>query len=55
MKIKILNKLFCKHEYQFERNVYGDEINWCNCRSYYRCVKCGKTKRGQYLNYRGEI
>lgn len=53
--MKIFKKLFCKHEYQFERNVYGDEINWCRCRSYYRCAKCGKWKRGNYLNYRGEI
>lgn len=55
MKIKIFKKLFCKHEYQHEYNVYGDEINRCGCRSWYKCTKCGKWKRGQYLNYRGEI
>lgn len=43
--IKILKMLFCKHRYEFVRNLYGDEINYHNGkRNEYRCVKCGVYK-----------
>ena len=33
----------CEHDYEFVRNIYGDEINWCGgYRSEWRCKKCGK-------------
>lgn len=33
----------CKHDYEFVRNIYGDEINSCGgCRSIWKCKKCGK-------------
>jgi len=40
----------CKHEYEFVRNIYGDEINWCGgYRSEWRCKKCGKSEYRRYL------
>ena len=40
--MKWIKRLFCKHEYEFLRNIYGDEINWCGgYRSIWRCKKCG--------------
>ena len=40
----------CKHEYEFVRNIYGDEINWCGgYRSVWRCKKCGKIEYRRYL------
>lgn len=42
--------LFCKHEYEFLRNIYGDEINWCGgYRSIWKCKKCGN------LEYKDEL
>lgn len=33
----------CKHDYEFVRNIYGDEINNCGgYRSIWKCKKCGK-------------
>lgn len=35
----------CEHEYEFVRNIYGDEINWCGgYRSIWKCKKCGKIE-----------
>lgn len=37
-----LKRLFCRHELEFVRNIYGDEIierGWK--RSLWRCQKCG--------------
>jgi len=53
-KIKKM-KLFCKHEYEFVRNIHGDEINWVSpinktYRSIWKCKKCGKLKYSCYLN-----
>lgn len=42
--MKILISLFCKHNYEFIRNIYGDEIIELNARSVYRCSKCRKIK-----------
>lgn len=43
---KFINQIFCKHEYEFVRNIYGDEVifatNWN--RSEWKCKKCGKHK-----------
>lgn len=41
--MKWIKRLFCKHEYEFVRNIYGDEINQLNYkRSECKCKKCGK-------------
>lgn len=43
--LKILKKIFCKHDYKFVRLLYGDEINeHCGKRKEYCCVKCGMYK-----------
>jgi hypothetical protein len=43
--MNILKQLFCKHDYQFIRNIYGDEIIWRGWkRSEWRCSKCGRIK-----------
>lgn len=39
----------CKHEYQWKRNIHGDEINWLSTaheifRSVWKCKECGKTQ-----------
>jgi hypothetical protein len=41
----LIKRLFCKHDYQFVRNIYGDEIitfGWK--RSISKCTKCGNYK-----------
>lgn len=39
----IIRQLFCKHNYHFYRNIYGDEIIYCGYkRSIWKCTKCGK-------------
>ena len=43
--IKWVKRLFCEHEYEFVRNIYGDEINVCEgYRSIWKCKKCGKIE-----------
>jgi ribosomal protein L37AE/L43A len=40
--MSILKRLFCGHNLEFVRNIYGDEIierGWK--RSLWRCSKCG--------------
>ena len=47
----MIKQLFCKHEYKFVRNIYGDEIiasGWK--RSMWRCEKCGKFKGKEELH-----
>ena len=42
-----LKNLFkkCEHDYEFVRNIYGDEINYRNgYRSEWKCKKCGKLQ-----------
>lgn len=39
-----------EHVWAWERNVYGDEINWLNCRSIWVCEKCAKWERRQCLH-----
>ena len=39
---QLFKQLFCKHDYEFVRNIYGDEINYCGgYRSLWKCKKCG--------------
>lgn len=48
--MKFIKRLFCKHEYEFVRNIYGDEINMVNGRrSWWRCKKCGKWTPFEHL------
>lgn len=48
MKIK---QFFCKHNnIEFIRNIYGDEINYVNARSVWKCKYCGKILYSGYLN-----
>jgi hypothetical protein len=43
--MNILKRLFCKHEFEWQHNIYGDEINYCGGkRSIWKCKKCGKTQ-----------
>ena len=43
--MKWIKSLFCEHEYEFVRNIYGDEINACGgYRSIWKCKKCGKIE-----------
>lgn len=40
----------CEHEYEFVRNIYGDEINHCGgYRSLWRCKKCGRLQWREQL------
>ena len=49
--MKWIKRLFCKHEYEFLRNIYGDEINYCGgYRSIWRCKKCGALEYRDKLN-----
>ena len=41
--MNILRQIFCRHELEFVRNIYGDEINLVGGRrSWWRCKKCGR-------------
>ncbi len=55
--MSILKRLFCKHEYEWVRNIYGDEINATGgYRSVWRCAKCGKRVLSHELHdERGEV
>lgn len=42
--------LFCKHEWEFGRNIYGDEIIRAGYRrSWWRCKKCGRYRLDPHL------
>jgi len=48
--MNILKRLFCKHTYNFVRNIYGDEIRYLGWkRSIWKCSKCGKIKYSEHL------
>jgi hypothetical protein len=52
--MKIINRLFCKHDYFWRRNIYGDEINAVNGkRSWVVCSRCGKWKAKDKLEEYG--
>ena len=43
--IYVLKRLFCKHDYHFSHNIYGDEINHHGGnRSWHKCYVCGDWK-----------
>jgi len=47
-----IQKFCCEHDYEFVRNIYGDEINHLGgMRSEWRCIKCGNIQyREEYHN-----
>lgn len=45
-----IKQIFCKHEFKFHRNVYGDEINALGCRSIWVCSKCEDSVRRPHLD-----
>ena len=43
--IWFIASLFCKHEYKFRMNLYGEQIRHYNWnRSMWYCTKCGKMQ-----------
>ena len=47
---KFIKRLFCKHKYEFVRNIHGDEIRYVGWkRSIWKCTKCGKIYYSAYL------
>ena len=43
--MKILKMIFCRHEHEYVRTLYGDKVNAHNGkRKEYCCVKCGMYK-----------
>ena len=45
-----IKKLFCKHEYEFHSNAYGDMIYQGGFhRSNWYCKKCGQWQGRDYL------
>jgi len=44
--IKFIKQLFCKHSWKWKENVYGDPINYLNCRSIWKCEKCNVKTDG---------
>lgn len=48
---QLIKELFCKHEYEFGYNIYGDPIIFEHGfnRSAWFCKKCGKYKGRPYL------
>ncbi len=45
-----LRRLFCKHDYEWASNVYGEEINMMGGkRSWWRCKRCGKYQLRDHL------
>ena len=45
-----IKSLFKRCEYEFVRNIYGDEINHCGgYRSLWRCKKCGRLQWREQL------
>ena len=54
--VNFIKRLCCEHEYEFIRNIHGDEINWCGGhRSIWRCKKCGKRQYRDELNPVGSL
>ena len=39
--LRMVRRLFCRHDLRFVRNIYGDEINLLNGKSLWVCEKCG--------------
>ena len=54
--MKLFKSLFCKHDYKFVRNIYGDEINHRGGkRSLWQCKKCGNLEYRDYLEPVGTL
>lgn len=54
--IYILRRLFyCDHRIKHEENLYGDVITAYDCRSIFRCQKCGKIFRSDYLHHLDKV
>ena len=51
----MFKQLFCKHQYEFIRNVHGDEIYLLNARSIWRCSTCSKILYGALPFDVGEV
>ena len=48
--MSIIKRLLCRHEWEFVRNIYGDEINLAGGRrSWWRCKRCGKRVLNPHL------
>lgn len=48
----VIKALFCSHDFEFVRNIHGDEIierGWK--RSLWKCTKCEDTKTKPELHY----
>ena len=46
-----IKRLFCKHDYQKEHEIYGDKIIHMGYkRSIWICTKCGKEYWSSYLD-----
>ena len=52
---RFFNRLFCKHEWSWVRNVYGDEIYMTGKfkRSWWKCCKCDKWQSREELHTDG--
>lgn len=48
--INFIKKLFCKHTFVLVRDIYGDEINYTNNRSIWKCIHCGKIEYREKLH-----
>lgn len=47
---KFIKQLFCKHNYQWVRNIYGDEIiDTDYYRSIWECPKCSKVQYEEHM------
>jgi hypothetical protein len=52
--MNLLTGIFCRHSYEFVRNLYGDQIiEWGYKRSVWRCNKCGKLRGHDKLHDEG--
>lgn len=44
-EMKLIEMAMCRHSYEFQRKLYGDEINIHDGKRFeYKCSKCGKYK-----------
>jgi len=54
--MKWLRQLFCKHSFQFDRNLYGDQIQYAGgARSVWVCTKCDKVEFRSELHFEGFV
>lgn len=46
----VWKRMFCKHDYKFSHNIFGDEINHVDGkRSWWKCSICGDWKAMEAL------